>query len=75
MVFFQLEETLCAFVRISNGGRKEITFSRSSVVLKTALRLASVVMLRVMRRNKSEAGGCFSLVAFATRDPETLGGA
>jgi hypothetical protein len=49
-------------------------FLRSSVVLNTAFRLASVVMLRVMRLNMSDAGGCF-LVAFATRDPDTLGGA
>jgi hypothetical protein len=74
IVSFQPEETLCAVVKISKGGRNDMIFSRSSVVLNTAFRLASVAMLRVMRRDISDAGGCF-LVAFATRDLYTLGGA
>lgn len=47
---FHRRDSLCA-LRISLCGRKEMMFSRSSGVLKTALRAASVVMLRVLRRS------------------------
>jgi len=51
--FFHCRESLCTFVRMSVYGKNKIIFSRSSDVLKTALRAASVdsaVMLRVWRR-------------------------
>lgn len=40
---------------MSLGGKEEMIFSKSSEVLKTALRAASVVMLRVWRRGEDAA--------------------
>jgi hypothetical protein len=73
IVSFQAEETFCALVRMSEGGRKEMILSRSSVVLSTSFRLAWGVLLRLIRRDSSDdAGSCF-LVGFATRDLYTMG--
>lgn len=47
---FHWRESLCTLVRMSLGGKKETMFSKSSGVSKTALRAASVVLLRVWRR-------------------------
>lgn len=54
-MFFHCRDNLCTFVRISVGDRKEMIFSRSSGVSKTALRAASVVMPRVWRRGVAAA--------------------
>jgi len=48
--FFHWRESPRTLVRMSFGGKKAIMCSKSSEVLKTALRTASVVMLRVWRR-------------------------